>query len=66
MHFFISFWPYQTMKFTYLFHLSIQLHSSNLNNLKGHMLHGAFFSLRALVPLQIKYNIILHNGDIIA
>ena len=46
------------MKFAYLLHLSIQLYSSDLNNLKGHVLHGAFFPLRALVPLQIKYNII--------
>ena len=29
------------------------------------MLHRAFFPLRALVPLQIKYNIILHNGQIL-
>ena len=30
------------------------------------MLYGMLFSFNTLVPLQIKHNIILHNGDIIA
>ena len=52
--------------FIILLEVFIQLYRADLNNFKWKMLYGMLFSLNTLVPLQIKYNIILHNGDIIA
>ena len=52
--------------FIILLEVFIQLYRADLNNFKGEMLYGMLFSFNTLVPLQIKYNIILHNGDIIA
>ena len=52
--------------FIILLEVFIQLYRADLNNFKWEMLYGMLFSLNTLVPLQIKYNIILHNGDIIA
>ena len=52
--------------FIILLEVFIQLYRADLNNFKWKMLYGMLFSLNTLVPLQIKHNIILHNGDIIA
>ena len=51
----------QPVELGYLLHFFVELHSSDLKNLKRQMIQGCFLSCRALVPFQIKYNVITHN-----
>ena len=53
--------PDQTAKLPGLLKRFIQADSSDFYNFKRKMVNRPLFSVRALIPFQIQYNIILHK-----
>ncbi len=44
----------------------VQLYRADFNNFERKMRNGPLFSVCALIPFSVRYNVVFHNGDIIA